>query len=79
MSFSGNSLDQESRLWLIARKVLAPERSYTQDHVKAKLETYLKVPPERAEKGFTLMVKQGVLVPTVGEPPKYYLGDTTPF
>lgn len=79
MSLPGSPLETDTRLWAIARKVLAPERSYTQGHVKTKLETYLKVSPDRAEAGFCLMVKRGVLVPTYSEPPRYYLGDTTPF
>lgn len=79
MSLTGNSFDKGPHLWEIARRLLAPERSYTEDHIKTKLETYLKVNPERAENGFSLMIKYGVLVPTYGEPPRYYLGDTTPF
>ena len=79
MSSLGNSLEKEPRLWVIARKVLAPERAYTQEHVKTKLEIYLKVTPKRAENGFNLMVNQGVLKPTCGNPVRYYLGDTTPF
>ena len=79
MSVPGSSLEKSSRLWEIARRVLAPERSYTETHIKTKLETYLNVSPERAENGFSLMVKHGVLVPIYGEPPRYYLGDTTPF
>jgi len=79
MSVPGSSLEKGPRLWAIAQKFLAPERSYTQDHVKTKLETYLKVSPVRAAEGFSLMVTHGVLVPTHSEPPRYYLGDTTPF
>lgn len=79
MSLPGSSLEKGPRLWAIARKVLAPERSYTQDHVKTKLETYLKVSPERAAEGFILMVSHGVILPTYSNPPQYYLGDTTPF
>jgi hypothetical protein len=79
MSVPGSSLEKGPRLWAIAQKFLAPERSYTHDHVKTKLETYLKVSPVRAAEGFSLMVTHGVLVPTHSEPPRYYLGDTTPF
>lgn len=80
MDYADNMLDEkERRLWQIAKRVLASERTYTEEHVKAKLEAYLKVSPERAEKGFNLMVTESVLVPTFGEPRKYCLGDTTPF
>lgn len=68
-----------ARLWAIARKVLAPERTYAAEHVQAKLEIYLGITPERARQGFNLMLAHGVLSSTFGDPRKYFLSDSTPF
>lgn len=78
---SDSLLDEnQRRLWQIARRVLSPERTYSKEHVLTKPETYLKVSPERAEKGFSFVLKEGVLTQTLTffAPRRYCLGDTSP-
>ena len=58
---------------------MQPERSYDRDHIVVRLMAHLLIDANRAELGFQKMHEAGVLSPTLEFPPKFYLGDSTPF
>lgn len=71
--------ESRDKLREIAHRYLAGERTYSADHVIAKLEHYLRIPRVRAETGFKKMVEADVLDRIPGDAPLYFLADSTPF
>jgi len=77
-TFRGEKVGGDSsKLTAIAKKLIKPEESFTQEQIVARLQEQTQVSQERAERGFFLMVEAGVLEQTLTG--LYYLGGSTPF
>jgi hypothetical protein len=67
-----------SKLIALANKVIKGEENYSKEDIIARIKEATKVSQERAEKGFLLMLQEGVIAQTIN-PEFYYLGGSTPF
>ena len=62
----------------IAQQVLQGEKSYTREEVIARLQDEKQIDRIRAERGFNMMLQEGVIEQTINQD-LYYLGGSTPF
>jgi hypothetical protein len=67
-----------SKLIALAGKIIKAETSYSKEDIIARIKEATNVSQERAEKGFLLMLQEGVIALTIN-PEFYYLGGSTPF
>lgn len=65
------------KLKALAYSIIEPENSYTKEEVIERIIKATKVSPDRANKGFNLLLQAGALEPTLGG--SYYLTGSTPF
>ena len=65
------------KLIALAQRIIVSDNSYTKEEVIERIKEATNVNPERAERGFNLMLQAGVIEPTLGD--SYYLTGSTPF
>jgi hypothetical protein len=66
-----------SRLLALAQSLLKPQNSYTKKEIIERIAQGSNVSEQRAETGFTLLLRADIIAPTLGD--TYYLADSTPF
>ena len=67
----------KSKLMALAQKVIESQNNYSKEEIIARIKEATEVSQERAEKGFFLLLKAGVIDPAPGG--RYYLAGSTPF
>ncbi len=67
-----------SKLIALAGKIIKGENSYSKEEIIARIKDATNVSQERAERGFLLMLQEGVIAQTIN-PELYFLGGSTPF
>jgi hypothetical protein len=65
------------RLIALAQRVIELENSYSKEDIIKRIIQTTNVSPERAERGFTMMLEAGAIERTIGD--TYYLTGSTPF
>jgi hypothetical protein len=65
------------RLTSISQELLRAQESYTRDAIIDKIQEVMKIPQDRAERGFNMMLQAGALEVTPAN--TYYLSGSTPF
>ena len=65
------------KLIALAQRVIEGENSYTKEEIIERIKKATNVSPERAERGFNLILQAGAIGPTLGD--RYYLTGSTPF
>lgn len=66
------------RLWQLAGEALAGWRTYTRAEAIERIRQQTNVTPERAERGFMMMVEARA-IEQAPNPEHFYLGGTAPF
>jgi len=67
-----------NKLLELAQKIIAGESSYTQPEIVERIMKATNVNQQRAERGFTLLLQNGIIQPTINTE-LYYLAGSTPF
>lgn len=74
----GRDKTEASKLLKIANKIITKQRAYTKEDIVSLIKNFIGGDIRRAEKGFSLMIEQGVIEGAIN-PDIYFLKGSTPF